>query len=638
MIKCTKMVFDLFVWIILASSLLMLMPTTDPGLIKWPLLATSLAIACTSWSRVRSIHWLDGLAIIVITFSFINAYEAHDRWAVDLATCIAGLSYMLWRWKPTGLFPPNWLVALFAFIIGLRGILDLFIGSIWNMGAPYAMISFFVHKNMFAYILAPIIWFFGTHALDAKSKKRVIWLGMALFICFVLVSLNSRGAFLGFLVSLGVVGLVNSFKSRSIRPLLTSAAMMLMAFLASFLLMASMATNLGEIGRSVKVKSVEIPRNFHEKTSSEVRAWIWQSTLESWKESPLFGNGTGSTQYRIIKFQKPFLDADRNPYQSAWHAHSHYLEVLNDRGFVGLLLELALLFSALFGYSRRSDASFYGLGALSALAVHNIVAEASEYPASIAMYWGLIGGGIATLSNLSKESFKNNRISNIGKFAFPSLSILLSLLAIRPVVADALTKQALQTSDQSRQLSLYANALDWWPSNPEALMALAVNQAENGRHKDALETLDRLDSVAPGLKYTPIFRSQIYLRSGEANTAEYWAKMAFSQYPYNISVHRSLITAYLMQGKCNELNMLKKEIFFQIDSIYIPFYSQTIKPVPMWLGIRPAVPIPTWAPHSAFDGYLKLNMPDLSQPVPQALPLRDLKIRRASLDSVRCIK
>jgi len=567
-----------FVWLFLAIAPLFLLRSTDPGLIKWPALALALTMAIFTFSRPKVFTWIDAVFGCYFIYSLARSNAYHDQWTVDLATWISLLSYILFRWKNAQI--PIWLALAFSWVIGLRGILDILWGSIWSMGKPFQMVSFFVNRNMFAYLLTPLIWFsWATYKHQIKKSLRIIWCVTFIFLIVVLISNQSRGAFIGFLASMCVMGISKSIKHKSIFPLFKSALGVLASIAGSFILILSMQENLRELTNGIHAKQTAIYGNYHRKSSSEIRSWIWDATIRSWQTSPILGNGTGSTQYRLIAFQKPWLDDERNPYTSAWHAHSHYLEILNDKGIIGFAVELFLLLLALWGWAKSQGRLQFGFAALFGLSIHNIVAEAAEYPASIALYWGLIGFGIRLYIDRSHDEKKyfeiiDNSILQLSvRKIIPLFAFAYSLLSIRPIAADIFTSRALTVSD-SEKIHSYASALNWWPDNPEALMALAVNMAENSRYHDAFSTLNHLDSVAPGLKCTSILRSQIYFHSGEMFESEKQAKLTLKSYPYYEPAQDVLLSALKQQRKCVEMRYFQSKYKTYSALMFIPLFIQ----------------------------------------------------------------
>jgi len=618
------------IWTLLAAAPLALLPAMDPGLVKWPLLAVALSLFVFAFVRPRTTHWTDVLFGLFFLFSLAHSHYYHDQWAVDLATCIAGLAYLLGRWKSREI--PSWLVLAFSWIVGIRGVMDVFGGSIWAMGKPFQMPSFFVNRNLFAYLLSPLLWFTWMRLRQGTNRwQRAVWGTTFIFLFVVLVSNQSRGAFIGFLASIVAVGILAAATQASLRPLVKAAIGCGVAILASFLLVVSMQQNLAELLRGIHPQTnSHLPRNFHHKSSSEMRAWIWQSTISSWREAPLLGNGTGSTQYRIIQYQKPWLDDERSPYISAWHAHSHYLEVLNDKGVAGMAMEAMLLLVALWGLGNKGG-NRAGFAALVALAVHNCVAEASEYPASIAVYWGLIGYGIH-LWAFKRPGIENRLANRAITIALPVIALMFAALAVHPIMADMRTRQALLTDDPLAKAKLYGEALSLWPDNPEALDALAVNQAENQDFGKAIATLDHLDSVAPGLKYTPILRSQIYYHAGNFQESERLSREAIVQYPYNASLQDVYLSSLGKQKKCPQFEAERQAFREQVLFLFLPRLALDSAKLFKWGNHLPRsmITLPIWAPNDVQKRFQFVNTPNIAQDG------RKFRQRLAYLEKQRC--
>jgi len=618
-----------FLWLCLFAAPLALLPATDPGLIKWPLMAISASLAVFAFVRPKSVHWVDGLAGFSILYSLFHSSYYQDQWAVELASCIMGLFYILARWKQEEL--PSWVVLMFSWLVGFRGIWDFVDGSVWAMGKPFQMPSFFVNRNMFAYLLAPLIWYAWSQ-FRISSQRKWIWGMTFTFMLVVLISSQSRGALLGFLASIIAVGVVFARERRSLVPVGKALAGFLAVIISCFLLIHSMQGNLMELGHGVKFARTELPRNFHHKSSSETRRWIWQSTVDSWRENPVLGNGTGSAQYRMIAFQKPVLDDEANPFISAWHSHSHYLEILHDKGLLGIVLELSLLCIAFVGWGRGRMDHFYGVGALSALTVHNIVSEASEYPASIAVWWALIGYGIMLWSQRQAKRYEIRLVNLSVRTVLPILALIFSLLAVKPVLADLKTREALDARDPAVSVQLFGQAIDLWPDNPEALYALAFNLAQSRDYSRAVVVLDHLDSVAPGVKYTTLLRTQISYHKGDYDSVIKMAHVALENYPYQRELQDVFLASLMKSGKCEELIATRQVFRMQMTRLFlarnhadsISFAKQGNR------LLRSQVELPIWVPASVYREFIKVKAPKI------AAEKMDFNQRIAKLDAYRC--
>ena len=67
------------------------------------------------------------------------------------------------------------------------------------------------------------------------------------------------------------------------------------------------------------------------------RETIWQFSLESWKQQPIIGGGTGSLGYNLNRYHVEFDSA-----------HNSYIQLLTEHGIVGLAIYLLMFGSILF--------------------------------------------------------------------------------------------------------------------------------------------------------------------------------------------------------------------------------------------------------------------------------------------------
>jgi len=131
------------------------------------------------------------------------------------------------------------------------------------------------------------------------------------------------------------------------------------------------------------------------------RLYIWRVTSSHLLERPLFGYGPGAFEAKFIEWETAYWregrgSADQRQFAGLQaHAHNDYLEVLVDRGWVGLLSLLVLIASFLvfaFQQTTRSPTGLMAAGSagLVALATVAFVDFPLHRPTELCLFWTLI--------------------------------------------------------------------------------------------------------------------------------------------------------------------------------------------------------------------------------------------------------
>ena len=160
-----------------------------------------------------------------------------------------------------------------------------------------------------------IIFLIGLAIFAKKPVLKLGLLAIALYSLYCLELTFSRGAYLGFLVGLLVLGLI---KERKLLALLAVILVGWQSFVPPAVTERVMMTRQddGELD-----------------PSAEVRVTIWQDALQLFGEDPVFG--TGFNTYAYMGRYRGYTDT-----------HNYYVKVLIETGLLGLLVFLWLLGAA----------------------------------------------------------------------------------------------------------------------------------------------------------------------------------------------------------------------------------------------------------------------------------------------------
>jgi len=205
-----------------------------------------------------------------------------------------------------------------------------------------------LHPNTAACYCALIV--LAACALAAQSKQRVVWWGVAATALVLLWLTNSRTA----LAALGVTWLTVWWLGRS--PVLRTLTMAVLATLSGGFLMF-----LGTAGRDFGnwLLDIALLGRTSDVASLTGRVPLWQELLDYVHDRPLVGYG-----YESFWTRSRIEDISKSQEWAIESAHSAYLELMLNVGWIGLLLVVLVVLSAawhagwLYAHTRLAGCGF----------------------------------------------------------------------------------------------------------------------------------------------------------------------------------------------------------------------------------------------------------------------------------------
>lgn len=186
--------------------------------------------------------------------------------------------------------------------------------------------SFFPYPNIFAAVLLMVIPFQILLYKTSHGLKK-IFLFMSLPLLFInLVWTFSRGAILAFFVSLFLFVFHYSLFKKSLKRVMILIGLIIVVCVFVIFVFSYLNTVLNEVNPM----------------SIQIRTFILEKSIESWKESPLFGWGS----QRNIEVVGGMPNAPQSTVP-ALGTHSYYLSLLYRYGLIGLLL-FAIIYGLIF--------------------------------------------------------------------------------------------------------------------------------------------------------------------------------------------------------------------------------------------------------------------------------------------------
>jgi O-antigen ligase len=245
------------------------------------------------------------------------------------------------------------------------------------------------------------IWQHRKHTkhLQAQQISQLVFYAIILLLMSVAIIASwSRGAWLGFLVSLSVVGLFFPQRLWQSIALFLSGVSLVTIMWFSGLVPTSISARLSSITEDAfalnDVRGVDI-------TSANYaiveRLAHWQAALRMADENPILGVGAGNYEvayqnYRLINWVEPL-----------GHAHNFYLNVLAETGIIGLITYLFFwLVTLFFTWQARKQPNIMKrslaiglLGSWAYIAVHSLTDNL--YVNNMFMHFGVLLGLLAVI-------------------------------------------------------------------------------------------------------------------------------------------------------------------------------------------------------------------------------------------------
>ncbi len=273
------------------------------------------------------------------------------------------------------------------------------------------------------------------------SERRAGWL-LAVPLTAALVLAQARGAWIGAVAGLGLLlYLLGRARARALlHPFLGLGALA-----AALILVFSVPNplNVRKADIAGHLTALSRPRG----GDFTGRFMLWHGGALLARENPIAGAGPGQLAARYTEIQGRLLTlpAYRHlPYHSTSHAHQDLLQILAERGAVGLGLTLWLL-TAVFAAGIAKSPGRGGLAALCALAawlVDGLFNGPLHLPPSSIQFWLLIGiAGNARPAALGLAAPRRP-----GRFG-PALAAVVLILAVRPFARDFLSEAYLRAGD-----------------------------------------------------------------------------------------------------------------------------------------------------------------------------------------------
>jgi len=327
---------------------------------------------------------------------------------------------------------------------------------------------------------------------------------------------------------------------------------------------------------------------------------VWQERQAAWlgfSASPWLGHGSGSYPWVARSFLPRLAEGGVNPSvtdDSLWNqldpgldqavtfadmtlnaqslptAESHPLQILAEKGLIGLGMELAILALALFGLFRNTlkqghaHTRFAGF-ALAGLYAHGLFTPALESAPLRVLLFGLLGFGASlwpgkSLHPTPKPGYRALPLAwMIRGLAFFLLSYALSL-CYQVWKSESAFREALKhTGDPRRFTEEVTRSLLVFPRHVEANYAYAQILASFNQQDEALKRLDHLSRFAPDPPRQDLARASVLATTGNPEeAAAVLAPWLHRRHPPLAALEMSL-DMYAQTGNCRAMGRLQAD-------------------------------------------------------------------------------
>ncbi|MFW6001014.1 MAG: O-antigen ligase family protein [Halanaerobium sp.] len=269
-----------------------------------------------------------------------------------------------------------YLLTTSAFIASIYGLYQYFY-------LDYSRIKSFSFSLTFGNLIAVMVIFFTIYIIWGEFSKKTKFLLLFLDILFFvnLILTKSRGAWLGFIVGLVILGFIKSKK------------FMIVSLIIIILLFSVLPSHYVERFKS----SFDISYDLENNRSNTYRIAMWITSLKILKDYSVFG--LGYYNYRTPLSEPYKLDIIK-PKEGFIHVHNTYLQIAAEQGLFGLFTFLYLLyfiFKRIYNYynnKKRGNIKLFYLGSLISIILY-LVQGLTQYnfgkTEPLSLFWLIIG-------------------------------------------------------------------------------------------------------------------------------------------------------------------------------------------------------------------------------------------------------
>jgi O-antigen ligase len=459
------------------------------------------------------------------------------------------MAILLYNMKQKNLFI-SWVI---TFILGIEiyAVLDQAIGMINSSGiiTPGELKGVTANRNITAFSIAIKIPFvlYLIHKLN-KIKYKAVLSFLIFLALFSLSMIQSRASFIALgLIFIGYVALnlyIYFFSKKELSKILSIGYFVLPLILAVILNQAIIANK----GADAISRAATISISTQDGSVNQ-RLRYYEDVFTHMKSNPLLGTGLGNWKLKSIEYDSKDIVGYVVPY----HAHSDFIQLGAELGFLGFLLYLGIFLLAIYyaykiiRYSKTPlEEKVFVFLLVVALAVYGVDANLN-FPIArpqVLVVWTAIMSLVMIFYQKYKQQNKsqepNIKLNQL--FLLLSITILLPSFFITNSVYKSLKGQMFLLQDfNSNQYNIPLNQLEnLVPEIPNiTVTTIPINSVKaryfvNAKQYDrALDLIRKGSGANPYLFYSEILKSEIFQKQGKLDSAKVNAKKAFFGLPNN---------------------------------------------------------------------------------------------------------
>jgi O-antigen ligase/tetratricopeptide (TPR) repeat protein len=511
-------------------------------------------------SKTITTSLVSGISITYIGFIFWAAFSyfyainpteviVNITRQVNVLIMMLCMGILLFKMKQKPVFI-SWALTLIL-SIEVYSVLNEALNMISNTGviSPGALKGVTANRNITAFSLAIKIPFILYLILKLQKLSFKLLLGGLIFLSFVcLTMIQSRASF----IAIGLI-FVNYTVSniylylreeRKISRLLQTLYFVLPLLFALLI----NQTIIADKGADVISRAATISISTNDGSVNQ-RLRYYQDVLLHMKSNPILGTGLGNWKLKSIDYDSKDIQGYIVPY----HAHSDFIQLGAELGFIGFFLYLGIfLWAGYYVYililrsSILIEEKVFVFLLITSLGVYSIDANLNfpiARPQVLVVWSAIIAITMIYYQKYKSQTqkFKENKKLNTLFIVLAFVFIVPSLYITNSVYKSLKGQMFLLQDFNSNQYNIPLNQVDKIvPSIPNiTVTTIPINSVKaryyvNAKKYDkALTLLDKGTDANPYLYYSEILKSQIFQELGKLDSAKFYAKKAFFGLPNN---------------------------------------------------------------------------------------------------------
>ncbi|MCE5301064.1 MAG: O-antigen ligase family protein [Spirochaetia bacterium] len=518
-----------------------------------------------SFSCVRTPY--DSVFALIIAINLAGIFSAKGIYAyVDRLTenlCYIALFYLAAQYcasERTAFKKALSAVILSALVMAVYGVLQA--GGIdpvnWNSNFSRRAASTLGNPNFLAgHMLIVIPLAYGLMLTSATPAKKFVFFIVSLFLTAALITSQTRGAYIGFAVSVIVLAaLLSKYEAELFKKY--------RKLLVAFLVICAAAAGLYFAANPSAVKRITDIVTLKDE-AAHIRVSLWKNTAYMIKENPLLGSGAGNFPIKYSFYQSRSLSPaffKSSDYYKSGHSHNDFLQFAAEYGLPGAGAYFAfffLLFYTGIRYLRRTGEERAAVAAILACFAGVLVHAMFNFPFQIiptaSVFYALAGMACARQLDAQPRSIKAGRAAPAAAVCAVILAGCMACLSARVLSADVYLRKAQEAEHFNRQydaLNYASDAADLNPWNDRINYYYAGRLRASGNFDRAFEKFKLVYKLNPGYWENLVSLFDAYVSKNNPKDGKPVADAMYAISPYSMRAVSAMGYVLYSSGKYTE--------------------------------------------------------------------------------------